>query len=248
METTALHHLLKQFGCLDSEDFILMESLLEKKNHVDIGDPLLIEGAPFNKVTLITEGWAQRYKSLPDGRKQILNFLLPGDFYGLFSPLFEESEYGVEALTRVELRSFSSDKMFEAFKTSPRLGIALTWLAGMDERQLDEQIVRIGIRNASERMAHMFLELHMRQMQAGIPDIDARHLPLTQSTLADALGMSHVHANRSFKFLVNKKLVTFKNHEIYLKDIKALVSLVDFDASYLETTEVSSKTLRSISS
>lgn len=225
-----------------SEDFLILDNLFEKKKEVDAGVQLLNEGASFDKATVITQGWALRYKSLPDGRRQILNFLLPGDMYGLFSPLFRVAEFGVESLTAIETHSFSSIKMLEAFKASPRLGLALTWLAGMDERQLDEQILRIGKRRASERMAHLFLELHKRQVQTGINDKEARHLPITQSILADTLGMSHVHANRSFQTLKNEELVTLHDREICIKNVNKLAELANFDASYLEFSDIPDET------
>ena len=158
------------------------------------------------------------------------------------------AEYGVEALTGVETRSFTATRMLEAFQASPRLGLALNWLAGMDERQLDEQIMRIGKRGAAERMAHLFLELHKRQMHVGIADWEARFLPLTQPILADTLGMSHVHANRSFRTLVREGMVSLRDHDICLLDINELAEVADFDAAYLQRPEVPAATREALAS
>lgn len=238
MKDTALHHQLRHFSCLEPQDLQILDDLLQKESRFDAGTLLLAEDTRFEKVTVITEGWAMRYKSLPDGRRQVLNFLLPGDIYGFYSPLFDVAEYGVEALTPVGTMSFAATRMLEAFQASPRLGLAINWLAGLDERLLDEQIMRIGKRGAAERMAHLFLELHKRQMQAGRPDWESRFLPLTQPILADTLGMSHVHANRSFRSLVREGMVSLRDHEICLLDINALAALANFDASYLNQSEM----------
>ena len=243
---TALHHQLRNFSGLLDSDFEILDDLLQKKQAADAGSLLLTENTPFENVTVITRGWAMRYKSLADGRRQVLNFLLPGDLYGFYSPLFEIAEYGVETLTGVETRSFPATLMLEAFQASPRLGLAINWLAGLDERQLDEQIMRIGKRGAAERMAHLFLELHKRQMHVGIADWEARFLPLTQPILADTLGMSHVHANRSFRKLVRDGMVSLRDHDICLLDINALAELASFDASYLQQDEVPAATQKTL--
>lgn len=226
----------------------ILDELLQKTDSVEAGTVLLAEDSHIEHVTVITQGWAMRYKSLEDGRRQVLNFLLPGDLYGFFSPLFEVAEYGVETLTSVETVSFPASRMLEAFQASPRLGLAINWLAGLDERQLDEQIMRIGKRGAAERMAHLFLELHKRQMQVGIPDWEARFLPLTQPILADTLGMSHVHANRSFRKLVRDGMVSLRDHDICLLDINTLAEMASFDASYLEQDEMPEETQQAMDS
>jgi CRP-like cAMP-binding protein len=248
MEETALHVQLRNFKCLSEHDFFILDQLLEKKRTVKAGSLLLAEGAKCERVTVLIDGWAIRYKSLPDGRRQILNFLLPGDIFGLFSPLFEVAQYGVETLTQVETLSFLGTKMLDAFTQSPRFGLAITWLAGLDERQLEEQIMRIGQRGAAERMAHLFMELHKRQVQAGIDEKKARRLPLTQPLLADTLGMSHVHANRSFRKLVRDGLVALHDQDIYLVDTDALAKFTSFDASYLNQAGVPSRTQQQMKS
>lgn len=198
------------------------------------GKLLIAEGCSLNKVSILLQGWAIRYKSLPDGRRQILNFLLPGDIVGIFALMFKPSQYGVETLTPVTLHSFSPENLLDALNHTPRLAITLCWLAGQDERQRDEQILRIGRRGATERMAHMFMELHHRLLQVGIADSEARQLPLTQTILADTLGMSHVHANRCFRYLVREGLVMLRDGEIVLLDLGSLSSLAYFDAEYLK--------------
>lgn len=246
MDHSPLHTRLKHLNCLSEEDLSLLTNLFEKTHLYSANDSILAEGATLDKAEVITDGWALRYKTLADGRRQILNFLLPGDVYGVFCPLFEEAEYGVEALTRVTSYSFKAIKILETFAECPQLWLALCWLAGVDERQLDEQIMRVGKRNAAERMAHLFLELRKRQLRSGIKKPQAQQLPISQSILADALGMSHVHTNRSFGRLVRNGMVKLNNREISLVDIDALKTLAQFDGGYLLDTEVPEDTKNAI--
>lgn len=223
-----------------------LNGFLAHEESADKGKLLVIEGCPVRKISVLLQGWAIRYKSLPDGRRQILNFLLPGDIVGFFAIFFKTAEYGVEALTSVTLHSLPLEQLLSGSGHDQRLNIALSWLAGQDERQLDEQIMRIGRRGASERMAHLFMELHHRLLQAGLSNGEARHLPLTQPILADTLGMSHVHANRSFRSLVREGLVTLRNGDILLLDPSTLARLAGFDAGYLEQQSLATATEQAI--
>jgi CRP-like cAMP-binding protein len=246
MQIKPLHHQLENLQCLDAADFTALDSLLTQEEKILSGKLLISEGGKLSRVLLLSKGWAIRYKSIPDGRRQILNFLLPGDIVGFFSLLFKTAEYGVETLTQVTVNSFKPAQLLEAFKKAPRLAVSLSWLAGQDERQLDEQIMRIGRRNAVERMAHLFMELHYRLFQAGITDEDARRFPLTQNILADTLGMSHVHANRSFMTLARKGFVILRDGEILLLKPADLAEIANFDGSYLEQQPLPATTKREL--
>lgn len=234
MEYRPLHLQLESLRCLVPADLEVLDELLGHEHTYDRGQQLLLEDSEFKSVMVIMDGWAMRYKTLPDGRRQILNYLLPGDIVGFFSLLFETAEYGVETLTPVTVNATSPVNLLEAFRNAPRLAIALSWLAGQNERQLDEQIMRIGRRGAAERMAHLFLELRRRLLNNSMDREAACIFPLTQATLADTLGMSHVHANRSFRKLVRDGLVRLHDSHIELLDIANLAKIADFDASYLE--------------
>lgn len=229
-----MHHQLKSLRCLDAADFETLKGLLAREETAVKGQHLVMEGREVNTVSILSEGWAVRYKTLADGRRQILNILLPGDIVGFFALLYKVADSGIETLTPVRLNVFTPGLLLDACRYAPRLAITLGWLAGQDERRLDEQIMRIGRRSATERIAHLFMELHHRLLQVGISSEDARRFPLTQTVLADTLGMSHVHANRSFRALARQQLVTRHDGEILLLDTGALARLAGFDAAYLE--------------
>ena len=123
------------------------------------GAAIYLEGADSPHLFTILEGWAFRYKMLPDGRRQILNYALPGDFLGLQNTLAKSMEHGVEALTPVRLCVFSRDRLFELFARQPQLGLDIAWLAAREERFLDSHLLAVGRRTASERIAYLLWHL-----------------------------------------------------------------------------------------
>ena len=124
--------------------------------------------------------------------------------------------------------------MITELNQSNQLAVTLSWLAGSTELRMDEQLTRIGRRSAEERLAHLFVELYRRLKRSGHEDTAARHLPITQKTLADHLGMSQ--ANRTFRSLVRQGTVALRDGEILLLDLPELVRLAGFEETYLTHT------------
>lgn len=228
------YHRLESLNFLDSEDFEFADHLIQDRRNIDSGDFILTEGGTQRRIQFVLDGWAIRHKSSVDGDRQILNFVLPGDVIGLFSPIYKQSEHSVEAITSMTLGSFPADRLLEVFRDVPRLALTLSWVAGQDERILEEQIVRIGRRRATKRMAHLLVELHRRLRRCGYTREDACHLPLNQLLLSDSLGLSHVHAHRVFRELEKDALIKRESGSIILLDLRLLAELADFDAGYLE--------------
>lgn len=246
MNNAPFHKQLKHLRCLDSGALALLDTLLEDKQDHDKGSRIIREEGTLKSVFVVREGWAIRYKTLADGRRQILNFLIPGDITGYCALLFRASQYSVEALSPVSLNTFKPETAFEAFGKSPRLAVAIGWLAGQSERQLDEQILRVGRRSSTERMAHLFMELHHRLLRVGMDDPSSRSFPITQTVLADALGLSHVHTNRSFRVLASRGLVTLCDGRIRLEDPAALSDIAGFSAHYLRQEPLPVETRQAI--
>lgn len=242
MSETALHYRLRALNYLGNEDFGLLDELLHRREEASPGELIVMEDQEMNRTWVPLDGWAFRYKSFADGRRQVLNYMLPGDIIGLFSVMLRRSDYGVEAITPMTLAVFPATELIEAFAHRPRLLLALSWIAGQGERMLDEQIARVGRRAAAERMAHLFVELYVRLLKLGVRQEDARVLPLTQALLSDTLGMSHVHANRCFGTLSREDLVALKAGRLVLLDVGRLAQRAGFDSSYLEETTVPRET------
>lgn len=161
------------------------------------GSTILNEGADSPQLFTILSGWAFRLKTLDDGRRQILNFVLPGDFIGLQGAVFDKMQHTVEVLTETVACVFQRDKLWTLFELHPSLGFDTAWLASREETILDEHLLSVGQRRASERMSYMLLSLFRRAKQSGLVQADKVEFPFTQQHLADALGFSIVHTNKT---------------------------------------------------
>jgi CRP-like cAMP-binding protein len=113
-------------------------------------------------------GWAFRFKILPDDRRQILNFLLPGDLLGLQAGMFDTARHGIEALTQVELCLLPRQKIWKLFGKMPELAYDVTWLGSQEESYVDENLTSIGRRSAAERIAALIIMLYKRADVLGL--------------------------------------------------------------------------------
>ncbi|WP_165694106.1 Crp/Fnr family transcriptional regulator [Teichococcus deserti] len=179
-----------------------------------------IRGAPL----LLLSGWACRIRILPDGRRQIVSFLLPGDIIGRQQPSLAEL-CSIASLTR--LRHVDASPLFVA---TPEGGLAraLHALALQDVAQLRDQVVRLGRQMAHERLASLLLEFEARLGAAGLAGDGRFAMPLTQEVLADALGLSVVHLNRTLQQLRREGLIALKGRVVTLRQTAALRAIADW--------------------
>lgn len=199
------------------------------------GQTLVREQVDAGRLYTLYAGWAFRYKSLSDGRRQILNFLLPGDFFGLQQQFAEGATYGVEALTDVSLCVFHADRLWELYRAHPRLGYDLTWLSAREEQMLDENLLTTGRRAALERVAVLLIHLFKRAQRVGLVEADGSFaFPLTQRHMADALGLSLVHTHRTLRRLQVLGLHRWEDGRMLLRDPQALTRLAEYAAQPLQ--------------
>ncbi|MDX2266130.1 MAG: Crp/Fnr family transcriptional regulator [Hyphomicrobiales bacterium] len=194
-------------------------------------DTILAEGAVSPHLYTILSGWVFRYKTLPDGGRQILNFGLPGDFLGLQSAMMEAMGHSVEALTRVTLCVFPREKLWTLYQSHPSLAFDVTWLASREERVMDEHLLAVGRRSASERVAFMLLALWQRARLVNLVEDNVLRFPLTQQHLADALGLSVVHTNKVIRKLTERDLILWRGGALSVRDEAGLRSLASYDSA-----------------
>ena len=228
---------LNNLNFINEEDLRINNAFTFDKSHIAPKSILLNQGDTMKRFYIVQNGWAVKYKILEDGGKQILNFILPGDIIGLYSPIFLNSEVTVETLTPLCLCSCESSTIIDLFRETPKLALAISWIAGQDDRVLGEQIVRLGRRRSVKRMAHLLVELHTRLRNAGFSTEESIDLPLNQSLLAEALGLSHIHSHRAYRELENNNLTQRSTQSIKLINVLQLADLADFDPGYLEPVE-----------
>lgn len=197
------------------------------------GQEIVVEGEKVDFVFVIETGWAIRFRMLEDGRRQILNFMLPGDCFDLMAINRARSDHSVSAASEVVLRRIKADVFLKTVAGNPRLAASFWWAAIQEEAILREQIVRVGRRSAKERMAHMILELNRRVATVTGALDDYLSLPVAQSLLADALGLSIVHVSRTLSWLKAEGYIRMDNKGIEILRRKDLAQMCDFDSRYL---------------
>lgn len=193
------------------------------------GSTLLLEGHNSAHLYTLLSGWAFRYKTLDDGRRQVLNFALPGDFIGLQSSVLNEMQHSVEALTDVLLCVFPRDRLWTLYQSYPGLGFDITWLAAREEMMVDDHLLSVGRRSAVERTAYLLLHLYRRARELRLNEGSSLRLPLTQQHVADILGMSLVHTNKTLRRLYERKLVRWRDKVLTVVDEDGLAALAGYD-------------------
>ena len=195
----------------------------------EAGTTLLSEGAHSAHLYTLLSGWAFRYKTLPDGRRQILNYALPADFIGLQGSVNDEMQHSVEALTDVMLCVFPREKLWNLYTDFPTLAFDVTWLAAREEQMLDEGLLSVGRRTALERLAYLLLSMFQRAEEVGLTKGNAIQFPFTQQHVADTLGMSLVHTNKTLQRLTATKTMRWKERRFEILDRDALAKLANFE-------------------
>jgi len=196
---------------------------------VEPGTTLLTEGSRSAHVYTVLSGWGFRYKLLENGRRQVLNFLLPGDFVGLQASLLTEMHHSVEALTGMLLCVFERDRLWELYTGQPSLAFDLTWLAAREERMLDEHLLNVGQRTGEERAAYLLSFLSDRARGRGLSRSERLTFPFSQPLIADALGLSLVHTNRILNRFTRRGLIALNKRQLVLKNLDALRKIAGWE-------------------
>ena len=210
------------------DELQLVQSLKKREQRVGAGETLIHEGQTDAPLYTLLSGWAFRFKTLSDGRRQILNFLLGGDFIGVQQKMGDAAAHGVITLTDSIFCVFQRDSLWELHRQSPVMGFNITWLTAQEESLVDDTLLSVGRRNAEERIATLLIQLYKRaaalQADGGASGVA---FPLTQQHIADGLGLSLVHTNKTLRKLERRGLHRVEEGRLYMRDVKALARLAD---------------------
>jgi len=193
---------------------------------------LIREGEPPRCVFLILSGWAFRYKAMEDGRRQIINFLLPGDMCDLNNFILSEMDHTISALTAIEFVELAHEKVAEIGDLFPRIARAFWWhmlTSASSQRQWTMNLSR----SAIERIGHLFCEVFSRLEAVGLTRGNACDLPVTQIELAEATGLTSVHVNRTLQEMRAAGLVILKEKVLEIPDMARLRHAALFTPNYL---------------
>lgn len=217
---------------LPREDREALHSLYGDCREIAARRNLIREGDRPDHVLLMIEGWAARYKLLPDGARQITAFLIPGDFCDLHVTILGEMDHGIITLTRSRV-AFAPRRKMDELTERPALVKAFWWATLVDSAVLRNWIVNVGRRQAVEAVGHLFCELYVRMKNVGLVAGQRFELPLTQEEIADALGITSVHVNRVLQRLRSENLISFSQGMLTIHDYRALEAASGFNPNYL---------------
>ena len=183
--------------------------------------------------TILVSGLACRRKDLPDGRRQITELHVPGDFTDLHSFTLKYLDHDIVAITQCALAVIPHERLKEITEQYPHLTRVYWFATNLDAAIHREWELSLGRRSAIARMAHLFCELRVRLDLVGLVDGLSYELPLTQEQLADTLALTSVHANRTLQELRSNRVVEFRRGRVTISNLEALEAIGEFDPAYL---------------
>lgn len=194
---------------------------------------LIREGDNPRNVRLMLSGWACRYKGLPDGRRQIVGFFIPGDFCDLNVYILKQMDHSIGAITRVTYAQIVPDELERVMHERPRIAQALLWHELVNASVFREWLLNVGQRTARERIAHLLVEMFVRLRAVGLSEPNSCEFPITQNDLAEATGLTSVHVNRTLQDLRADGLIELSQKRLTIPDLKALMAVAMFNPNYL---------------
>ncbi|RWM22563.1 MAG: Crp/Fnr family transcriptional regulator [Mesorhizobium sp.] len=220
---------LPAFRAFEEQELVFVNALKKGELAVDKGATVLVEGSHSAHLYTVLSGWGFRYKLLSDGRRQILNYSMPGDLIGLQGSLMGEMQHSVEALSPMLLCVFERESLPELYRNYPGLAYDITWIASREERMLDENLLSIGRRTALERAAYVIAFISSRARVVGLNGRTPVQIPITQQHLADTLGLSLVHTNKTIRKLIDRNLIFWRDGGCEVVDTERLKELARWE-------------------
>lgn len=227
----ARHPFIRRLGRyvdLSPADLDSLRLLVEGDATVKKRKDLVIDGYEYRKLCFVEDGFAARYKLLRNGKRQIVDVVLPGDVIGLPGSFFERAAYSVIALSDMKLQVCLLEDYVRLCYLQPKFGLILSWLAVHEIAIYAEHIINTGRRTPVERLAHFLLEMHARLTMVGRAAGASFHLPFSQEVIGDALGLSVPHLNRMLARLRKEGLIAVNGHRIELVNLNAIQQLGHF--------------------
>lgn len=228
---------LQQRDHLSAEEKAVVKDLCNASRTFAPGEPLVREGDRPGHSSIVESGWAGRVKFVGEGAARTISALhLAGDFIDLHSFLLKPMDHAVIALTECRMSLVPHDRLRIATEKYPHLA-RLFWLDTLVDAAIHRSwIACLGRRSAAQRLAHLFCELLIRCQVVGRVEELSYDLPLTQTVLADTLGITTTHLNRSLQELRAKELIRFGSGRLRILNWDRLRELADFDPAYLNMT------------
>lgn len=224
---------LEAFTRLSAEDLAALTKVTQNVRFVDARRDLVSEGDKPRYVHLVLDGWGARYKSLPDGKRQIVSLFVPGDFCDVNVYILKQMDHSIGAITRLKVALITPEEMNALTEGRPRVTQALWWHELVTAAIQREWTLNLGQRSAYERIGHLLVELYLRLRTVGRAHDGRCDFPLTQNDLADATGLTAVHVNRTLQELRRDGLIELERKQLNILDIDRLMDASMFNPNYL---------------
>lgn len=223
---------LNCFAPLSAEERTLLASAYERTIAGAAGSDIVTEGERPQHIHVLLEGWAYRYKMLPDGGRQIMAYLMPGDLCDVHIFILKAMDHSIGLLCDARIGLLTEQAMLDLLD-NPRIGRALYLSTLVDDATSREWLANSLRRDPFERVAHLFCELWVRMNAIGLVEADSFDLPLTQAELGDTIGLNPVSVNRVLQRLRAEQMITLGRKRLTLLDPKRLIAISGFDPNYL---------------
>ncbi|AUW57314.1 cyclic nucleotide-binding protein [Sphingobium sp. SCG-1] len=225
---------LAAYASLSATEVGVMGALSEGRlQSYSRGRDIVLQGQSLKTMFIIVEGWAMRYKTLADGRRQILSFLVAGDVCDPYCFLLHKADHSIGTITDVTTVTVDRGTMEDIVLAHPGLAKAM-WVNALVTASIQrEWCVSIGQRTAFERLSHLFCEMYSRLEVVGLAQEGRCAFPVNQYDLADATGMTAVHVNRVLQELRNRGLIQLQRPDLFIPDLIRLQTVALFDPLYL---------------
>jgi CRP-like cAMP-binding protein len=218
---------------LDEVDIQAIQNLPTRSRVLGARKVIVAEGDRPRECCLIGEGFAFRSKSTSDGARQILSLHIPGEIPDLESLHLRRMDHDLVTLTRCELEFVPHEAMRALTRARPNV-MGLFWRETLvDSAVFREWVVNVGQRSATARIAHVLIELFHRLKAIGRARDDVFEFPITQTELADCVGLSSVHVNRVLQDLRKQGLIRVNRSEFQLLRPRELKEIAEFAPAYL---------------
>lgn len=218
---------------LDDDDLSALARLLERKVVVKKTKDIVVEGYEYKALHIVERGFAIRYKLLHNGKRQIVNIILPGDIIGFPACFYTYAVFSVTAVDRMDLHHVPLDAFADLCLKRANIATALLWFAAREAAIYAEHVTNAGRREPLERLAHFLLEMLTRLRAVGCASGNSFEMPLSQESIGDVVGLSAPHVNRLLAELKSEGLIATNRHEVKILDMAALQILGEFHPAYL---------------
>lgn len=222
-----------------AEEKDALAALLERRSSwLPARKDMYVEGDPVTSVRIILEGWACRYNQLQDGRRQIVELLLPGDIMSQDRYLTDRQDHAACAISQITYARCLPGELEELEQTFPRIKAALHWNTSISAGIQRQWIRALGRLDACQRIAHLFCELFYRSASIGAVHDNMFRMPMGQRDVGDATGLSTVQVNRKVKALRQAGLLSWRSRTVRIIDLAGLAKVGLFSPEYLDLDSV----------